>query len=82
MLDDGLILGVHRDSLEGHVVELDQIIKLHELLEAVVRLPRVLLFKVLIPHHNRTLDLISDVIKTRTNQLEKTHLHAMLDLGR
>lgn len=66
MLDDRLVFGIHRHGLEVTVVELDQVIKLNELLECVMRLSWILLLEVLIPLHDWALDLVGNVIEART----------------
>jgi len=51
VFNEGLILRIGRHSLERHVVESDQVVKLNKLLQCVVILGRILILEVLIPQH-------------------------------
>ena len=51
VFNEGLIHRIGRNSLERHVVESDQVVKLNKLLQCVVILGRILILEVLIPQH-------------------------------
>lgn len=70
MFNERLVFCVCIDFVEGYVVEIDKIIKLHELFKIIVVLVLVFLFEIRESVLDWRVNLISDIVKSR---------HAVLD---
>ena len=67
-----LIFCVRRSSLKHVVVEFNEVIKLHKLLQSIVTLTGILLLEISIPYQDWRINLISDVVESGDAVLDLT----------